>query len=1064
MSISGDVFEPCIVRKMLKNLAGTLAEKRQFESNWKANVDKRLKGWLNHQDKQSRSRHQLEWEAEIVEYVDYLHQRTSLHKNSKAPVAPSLGTDIPLLGPRFFPPTYLHFMRRIIHLVFYPSALDGCPACGSNETLWDGWTATGAHEVMEFGEKSAHLDISSAARSARPNMGKAAQSRVMSQTHQGTASQQLVVYSGKSGSTGEYQSNYDHHQCQLVLQNNSSIKLHLLEYYERKLEYLSCFEAAHLHPFPGQRTNLEMFSEPGQESGYSDAFITNDLITDIYLDFIKKTREGESHNYCQTRTGKCLSLDNTFRSAKKAVILEKDKTHTKMFKGGILSVINERSETLAWSASPEETRVVLEGIKKRHDVLQVPQPNTVVVDNCCQVRWHVSGGLPGSDVVLDVHHFMSRYGSVLINGARNPYRSQVLLDIRNSIIKQPAGKNGPAKYWEKDEQEERLEHAFEKWLKHGNIWLTQASKVHTDQLAHVKKGCLARRCQDIASDGSRIEGSHKAWNLLQRAQPSGLEVYAGLAHDFVLRQNLRIGSTRLKNAKNLTTADQFALSAHESHHISLVDFAAHLFNSLYQKEPLPSKQKLRLSPTLPRVASGETFGLVVSENTTSFGRLFVVKDEPELDPDLQILDEMLSDRDGDGDGDGSIVVMGSGPPTSSKGKRKADADHVTVEGEGGSVTGAAESPPAAKRLRQVDGSEKAEAMSLSLLSIMDISSTEEQAIHDHAITAPAPQSQRSEVDMFFRPVLTKNQTEQSLGPLVNMTGNQVHAKETLDSLTAPLSKPPAQSNLTRSQLLFSVATSINPLSLSIKGKSEFFLFMDMRAEFQWVTFSMTSQKWVSATQLFNSCLETQGKVNREAVVKKNPRALMEKLGEVEAIIVKHVATKNYTSQRSGTEIFWQKHCTTVQAVIKSEGVDANVNAGPAIRKRKVAICSRCKAVMYPGPTGAPENHRKGICADGVRQKAKADTTDQSLPEWPQPIGIFTDGVQFHLLKFLSTVRELYDKVFEDATSSCGQEFSMEDEAFAMMLNSRIQFVNGRALFCLFDLVNMPGTPESLLIR
>lgn len=43
-----------------------------------------------------------------------------------------------------------------------------------------------------------------------------------------------------------------------------------------------------------------------------------------------------------------LSLDNTFKSAGKAVVVDKDKNRVKLLKGGVLSVINEKSEILAW--------------------------------------------------------------------------------------------------------------------------------------------------------------------------------------------------------------------------------------------------------------------------------------------------------------------------------------------------------------------------------------------------------------------------------------------------------------------------------------------------------------------------------------------------------------------------------------------------------------------------------------------------------------------------------------------------------------------------------------------
>jgi hypothetical protein len=118
--------------------------------------------------------------------------------------------------------------------------------------------------------------------------------------------------------------------------------------------------------------------------------------------------------------------------------------------------------------------------------------------------------------------------------------------------------------------------------------------------------------------------------------------------------------------------------------------------------------------------------------------------------------------------------------------------------------------------------------------------------------------------------------------------------------------------------------------------------------------------------------------------------------------------------------------------------------------------------MYPGRSGALENHKKGYCADGVRQKPKAEPTDLTLPEWPQPHGIFTNGSHFHPLIFLATVRELYDKVIDRAISV--QDYSMEDEAFSRMLSSRVKIENGQALFLLFDLENAVGTPPSLFVE
>jgi len=105
--------------------------------------------------------------------------------------------------------------------------------------------------------------------------------------------------------------------------------------------------------------------------------------------------------------------------------------------------------------------------------------------------------------------------------------------------------------------------------------------------------------------------------------------------------------------------------------------------------------------------------------------------------------------------------------------------------------------------------------------------------------------------------------------------------------------------------------------------------------------------------------------------------------------------------------------------------------------------------MYPGPTGSSENHKKGYCSDGVCQKSKPDSTDGPLPDWPQPLGVFTKGTNFHPLTFLSMIRELYDKVVEGALTEV--EYSMEDEAFSRLLASRIRVQDGQSLFRMFNL-------------
>jgi hypothetical protein len=127
-------------------------------------VKKRLENWKNNRTTQESSVAQLEWEANIVEYVNYMYSRTKVHGNaSKNTVPPVLPKDVPILGPRFVPPSYFHLHKRstapdispetaymkpltIIHPFYFPK-LARCPKCCSEQVVWEGWTGTGAREV-----------------------------------------------------------------------------------------------------------------------------------------------------------------------------------------------------------------------------------------------------------------------------------------------------------------------------------------------------------------------------------------------------------------------------------------------------------------------------------------------------------------------------------------------------------------------------------------------------------------------------------------------------------------------------------------------------------------------------------------------------------------------------------------------------------------------------------------------------------------------------------------------------------------------------------------------------
>ena len=81
---------------------------------------------------------------------------------------------------------------------------------------------------------------------------------------------------------------------------------------------------------------------------------------------------------------------------------------------------------------------------------------------------------------------------------------------------------------------------------------------------HVCRGCLDQKIQDICSDGSRMEGSHKGWSRIHRSFSLGLELAEAFGHDYVLRRNLRI-------AHKSKQASLFVITTYGSHHTQLVN-------------------------------------------------------------------------------------------------------------------------------------------------------------------------------------------------------------------------------------------------------------------------------------------------------------------------------------------------------------------------------------------------------------------------------------------------------------------------------------------------------------
>ncbi|KAJ7937612.1 hypothetical protein B0H13DRAFT_1588397 [Mycena leptocephala] len=617
---------------------------------------------------------------------------------------------------------------------------------------------------------------------------------------------------------------------------------------------------------------------------------------------------------------------------------------------------------------------LIEAFKVRVELLGVPLPEMVTVDNCCTVGNKLREVIPNIKVLLDVYHFITRYGAGILGGVQNPLRNAVLKDIKEAVLKVPSSKGVLAQYWSQPEQEIRLSAAYNKWAERGGVWSAAASNIHAVQMQHIRKACLARPREDIASDGSRIEGSHKGWNSIQRSFASGLEMQTALGHDFVLRRNIRVAL----NGK-AKSPSPFVKSTFGSHHLALVDHTAEVWNDILAASGASSTIQFLPLPRLPDIQSGEKFGLVNSLHTDTFGGLFTIKQDPNED-------------------DGDMI-------------------------------------------KELDSEAKDELMSeLNLRPVQFLRPEHVSAtIHTDGVVIQASSS------------LAVPQLQ--IPPTIPAT-------KSLEDLTAPLPKPKISDGLpklSRSQQFFSAQTGTDPRSLKLHRGHEFYLFMDMRREFNWKSYDMSSKKWAEATKEYNVRLRRLP--GGSQFIQKNPRALLEKLVEIEPHIAARLSAGDFTSA-AGTTKFWETHCHAV-SFIKIEASDAEPTAGTAADPRKPQTCTRCKTIKYPGPKGAPENHKLNYCSDGFRPSLKHDTP----PVWPLPAGIFTNGSDFHPRILLAHVRELYEALVVQSIKR--EEFSMEEEAFYQLLESRtVVGADGAVMFKLFPEFNVPaasGVPDDMYV-
>ncbi|KAG2129220.1 uncharacterized protein EDB93DRAFT_1256346 [Suillus bovinus] len=271
-------------------------------------------------------------------------------------------------------------------------------------------------------------------------------------------------------------------------------------------------------------------------------------------------------------------------------------------------------------------------------------------------------------------------------------------------------------------------------------------------------------------------------------------------------------------------------------------------------------------------------------------------------------------------------------------------------------------------------------------------------------------------------------TPNSTPPVTAVDGPVTTTINSTATTLAPILKPPGMSC---SQHFFTIATSIDAHAMEISSSVEFHLFIDMRVEFAWISFKMMPKQWAVATESYNNRLEEKNCTDGHKTVRKNPQALLRKLGDIKVVVMNHIAKNNFKSC-SSSEKFWRRHCHVIE-LIKTE-------SGKKICKAHT--CSRCKTIMYP---------------NGAKQVSQ---NEPPLP-WPQPPGIFSDGKRFHPRAFLETVKQIYEQVF---LRPSGESPALEQEAFATMLLDQLTTLDsGTVLFKLYEELEIDTTtPDALL--
>ncbi|TFY81311.1 hypothetical protein EWM64_g2701, partial [Hericium alpestre] len=777
---------------------------------------------------------------------------------------------------------------------------------------------------------------------------------------------------------------------------------------------------------------------PFKAKEYGGPSISDEIISEVYLDFTTRTREAESQRYMRTIRGVTLSTDATFKVAKKAMVTDSKHKQTKVLTGGLTTAINEHTETMFWEMSRSQANAqltnMLKGYVRRCKIQGVPLPEIAVVDSCCHFCSTIVEAMPNTQVVLDTYHLMMRYLAAVVNGLKNPHWSAIPQDVINAILKVRAMKGQPAKYWSQAEQEERLKGMYEKWVKKGTVWSAAVQKWNRLLL--------------------QIERRHnKNTKLTDRPQLPNIESgkrFGIVSSEHVQSINGVVESEMKKVQASPPTKDEIDDLINLVDRIELEDPDEVEPHSTAILKQLHIDPALRFIPQTERhschAAIQPTPPSAISEDQIDprLHTCAMAAQNPSLSEDLLVSDAGQGSQEvHDLTEDSEFNVPPGTPLVADKNDCSCPSAAASplpqpIHAMASRVTPGSSSMPKQSKRKQLEleshaaraeadlsnsSAQRGPAAKQPCLPVQSKGPTSVSVITSN-ITVPDRGSKiiRSRIDAFLRLQRYAGHDAAQAPTIPGTSQSNTHESSSLPhcgGATLPSILIPPLNGLTCTERFFSVLTSVHPHSVEIKGNIEFYLFMDMRYKHKWASFAMTSRMWIDATAAYNDCLLTKNNAKGLPTIKKQPEALIEKLKIIEGMIKTRIKERDFVSIQTGTTEFWEKHCSVV-ALEK-----------PNAKLRKMQCCS-----------------------DGIKI---TDKQEMPLP-WPQPSGIYKDGTHFNLVAFLDTVHDYYECIIVDGQHILDLPSDLIN--FALTLDARLvkNHPEDRILFCLWDGLEIDGPP------